>query len=258
MSELIKGFSSQDAAQSIYKKPVDDDLENNKIQEQCQSLLSEKSTLDNQLLALRSDLDKALFLTNGDSVANENSLIISQLLEVQMVLGEAISEKNTLKEKCANLNANYNLLHKRLLKISIANQDHRKKLLEYKKYLKSFTEEKIEKERQLVLKLFTLNQEKRFSSNNPSSLDFAAESEEIINSELFDQAWYLAQYPDVADSKANPVIHYLVSGACEGRNPSSGFDTALYLTQYTDVVDKGVNPLLHYIRYGVHEGRVVL
>ncbi|MEA2977680.1 MAG: hypothetical protein QOF19_3200, partial [Alphaproteobacteria bacterium] len=37
----------------------------------------------------------------------------------------------------------------------------------------------------------------------------------------FDAAWYLAQYPDVAAAKLNPLVHYIRWGAIEGRGPGS-------------------------------------
>lgn len=78
----------------------------------------------------------------------------------------------------------------------------------------------------------------------------------LINaSGLFDNAWYLAQYPDVADSDMSPVEHYLWYGAAEGRNPAPGFDTHYYLEANPDVAAAGMNPLVHYINKGRGEGR---
>ncbi len=44
------------------------------------------------------------------------------------------------------------------------------------------------------------------------------------SSVLFDRAWYLAQYPDVAESGIDPVEHYLRWGVAEGRSPGPEFD----------------------------------
>jgi hypothetical protein len=78
---------------------------------------------------------------------------------------------------------------------------------------------------------------------------------EIIASGLFDGAWYLATYPDVAANGLDPIRHYVKYGAAEGRNPSPSFDAAQYLEQHLDVKESGKNPLIHYIRYGQAEGR---
>jgi hypothetical protein len=77
----------------------------------------------------------------------------------------------------------------------------------------------------------------------------------LDKSGLFDEAWYLSTYPDVASAGANPTEHYLRFGAAEGRNPSPAFDTVYYLQSNPDVAVAGVNPLLHYIEFGISEGR---
>ena len=45
---------------------------------------------------------------------------------------------------------------------------------------------------------------------------------------LFDPLWYLNQYPDVAASGLEPLTHYVVAGAGEGRAPGPWFDVELY------------------------------
>lgn len=77
----------------------------------------------------------------------------------------------------------------------------------------------------------------------------------LKDSGLFDSAWYLSQYPDVAASNTNPIAHYLEYGAAEGRNPSSTFNSNGYKERYPDIAHSGVNPLLHYALYGKAEGR---
>src|SRR5699024_10326884 len=51
----------------------------------------------------------------------------------------------------------------------------------------------------------------------------------LQHSELFDAAWYLAEYPDVADSRVDPAEHYLRFGAHEGRDPGPLFQSDTYL-----------------------------
>jgi GT2 family glycosyltransferase len=72
---------------------------------------------------------------------------------------------------------------------------------------------------------------------------------------LFDPSYYLATYPDVSDHGGNPLLHFLLTGAFEGRSPHSLFDSSFYLGMYPDVVEAKVNPLGHYLRYGAREGR---
>jgi glycosyltransferase involved in cell wall biosynthesis len=72
---------------------------------------------------------------------------------------------------------------------------------------------------------------------------------------LFSSSWYLASNPDVAESGLNPLVHFVVHGANEGRNPGPLFDTRWYLDANPDVATAGVNPLLHFLRHGAREGR---
>ncbi len=104
---------------------------------------------------------------------------------------------------------------------------------------------------------------------------------------LFDADYYREVYPDAA----NPLRHFITTGAFEGRNPHPLFDTNFYLSQctqpprinalldylerddvhgprphplfdpayyvrrYPDVVVTRMNPLAHYILHGAAEGR---
>lgn len=80
----------------------------------------------------------------------------------------------------------------------------------------------------------------------------------IKRSGLFDTAWYLKQYPDVAASDIDPVEHYLRIGARQLRDPGPGFSTRHYLNTNPDVASAGVDPLCHYIVHGAKEGRTPL
>jgi hypothetical protein len=72
---------------------------------------------------------------------------------------------------------------------------------------------------------------------------------------LFDPAFYLRQYPDVAAAGVNPLLHYLKYGTAEMRQPHPLFDPAFYLDRNPDVGAAGIDPLLHYIRNGAAEDR---
>lgn len=80
----------------------------------------------------------------------------------------------------------------------------------------------------------------------------------VTRSRLFDKAWYLKTYPDVAESGVDPIEHYLQFGAAEGRDPGPEFSTSSYLSGNPDVAAAGINPLVHFIRHGRDEGRVLL
>jgi glycosyltransferase involved in cell wall biosynthesis len=78
---------------------------------------------------------------------------------------------------------------------------------------------------------------------------------ELADCPLMDAAWYLANYPDVAKTRLDPVLHYLAFGWKEGREPGPDFDGAFYLSRYPDVGAGGVPPLLHFWRHGRFENR---
>lgn len=84
--------------------------------------------------------------------------------------------------------------------------------------------------------------------------------ERVAASELFNAEWYLERYPDVATHKRfsqDPVMHYLLYGAIEGRDPGPEFDTSYYLSQMPlqeTPLPSGKVPLLHYLLIGKSQG----
>lgn len=83
----------------------------------------------------------------------------------------------------------------------------------------------------------------------------ARQAKALDDSGLFDRDWYRARYEDVRAAGIDPVHHYLLHGAAEGRDPSPAFNTRLYLARNPDVVASGMNPLLHFVLFGRKEGR---
>jgi len=77
----------------------------------------------------------------------------------------------------------------------------------------------------------------------------------IKKSGLFDKDYYLNNNEHHSKIKINPIIHYLKTGALQGKDPSKDFSTAFYLQQNRDVCNSGINPLVHYILYGKEEER---
>ena len=71
----------------------------------------------------------------------------------------------------------------------------------------------------------------------------------------FDAAFYLERYPDVERSGLDPLAHFLLYGAREGRQPHPWFDIRYYIASNPDVAAAGANPLVHFLRYGWKEGR---
>lgn len=70
---------------------------------------------------------------------------------------------------------------------------------------------------------------------------------------LFDAAWYLEQYPEVARFGLDPWQHYLERGGFEGRNPNPLFDSAWYRARL-EPSERALNPLCHYLEVGEPKG----
>ena len=70
---------------------------------------------------------------------------------------------------------------------------------------------------------------------------------------LFDPAFYLARYPDVAGSGSDPLWHYIWAGATSGYDPHPLFDSQWYLARHPELAGR-VNPLAHYVREGAGAG----
>ncbi len=91
---------------------------------------------------------------------------------------------------------------------------------------------------------------------NPRKLfEVARQASVIARSGEFDEALYRERYPDVAARGDDPILHYVLLGAEEGRDPSATFSSNYYVERNPDVKQSGVNPLYHYIRFGLKEGR---
>jgi hypothetical protein len=72
---------------------------------------------------------------------------------------------------------------------------------------------------------------------------------------LFDPAFYLGRYPELADLEDDLLLHFLDQGGQEWRWPHPLFDTGYYLAMNPDVAASGENPLAHYVREGARMGR---
>lgn len=90
---------------------------------------------------------------------------------------------------------------------------------------------------------------------------------EVLRRLPFDEAYYLAANPDIADRYrageiVNPHRHFLDTGWFEGRlGAPPAFDAAFYLATYPDVaaaIEAGQLELAeaHYLGQGLREGRV--
>jgi glycosyl transferase family 2 len=87
-------------------------------------------------------------------------------------------------------------------------------------------------------------------------LDMPLEDElrALRESGLFQEQWYLLNYPDVGTAGIDPVEHFCLEGWREGRKPNPLFDPAWYADTYGEVIGD-VNPLLDYVMQGERLGR---
>ena len=68
---------------------------------------------------------------------------------------------------------------------------------------------------------------------------------------LFNAHWYCAEYPDVAASGADPFVHYMQYGWCEGRKPAPGFSAQDYAQLERGFNPHECNPIIHLLQMGL-------
>lgn len=80
----------------------------------------------------------------------------------------------------------------------------------------------------------------------------------VRRSGLFHPQWYLEQNPDVAAAGMDPLHHYLVFGAAEGREPSAYFDSKAFLEANPELAElsrnSGISPLELLLREASRRG----
>ena len=92
-----------------------------------------------------------------------------------------------------------------------------------------------------------------WSVRDAVGLDRDSDRAAVEASGLFDAAWYLNSYRDLAS--LDPLAHFCTVGWKEGRRPNPYFVTDWYLRENQDVQRGGLNPVLHYLRFGEAGGR---
>jgi glycosyltransferase involved in cell wall biosynthesis len=153
-----------------------------------------------------------------------------QAEQVRMLRQQAEEKEHQVKENTSSKAWNIALLFHRIRIFILPPNSHRDRFL-----------------RQLINFFFLKNIARSRKIKNDAAL--------VNSSGLFDKEWYLANNPDVAQAKIEPLFHYLRHGGFEGRDPGPGFYSNWYLDAYEDVKNAGMNPLIHYVKYGRNEGR---
>jgi GT2 family glycosyltransferase/glycosyltransferase involved in cell wall biosynthesis len=77
----------------------------------------------------------------------------------------------------------------------------------------------------------------------------------IRRSGAFDVGWYLSSDPAIEATGTDPILHYVLHGWREGRDPNPFFSVTRYLRANPDVASEGVEPLSHYLLHGAADGR---
>lgn len=88
-------------------------------------------------------------------------------------------------------------------------------------------------------------------------MDLYEKYETIYESDLFDEAYYISNNPELLDSGEDSIIHYLKYGIDLNIDPSGIFSTQRYIQHHGDIRKTGFNPLYHYLSRGVNENRLM-
>lgn len=65
---------------------------------------------------------------------------------------------------------------------------------------------------------------------------------------------YTEMYPDVLSSGMTPLIHFILHGQGEMRNPHPLFDTLYYTSQCPEAKHLAPSPVIHYLKWGFSKG----
>lgn len=185
------------------------------------------------------------------AATQENELLLLQLHQVQEELENNFLIKmqlaqTTPKHKVTTDNEQTKELQR--IKAQLLNKDREnKRRLQREMNLKRSVSWKITTPIRVIAKPFKYLSKKRITTRKQIKFLKACG--------LFDEAWYATVNADVVKSGYDPVEHYVLYGAAEGRDPSSTFSTRDYLERNPDVAEAGVNPLVHYAKYGIAEKR---
>lgn len=67
----------------------------------------------------------------------------------------------------------------------------------------------------------------------------------------------MASYPDILTGKMDPVSHYVLHGAGEGKNPAPWFNTREYLQKNKYLSNIDINPFFHYLYGGCKDSLIL-
>lgn len=70
----------------------------------------------------------------------------------------------------------------------------------------------------------------------------------ILESGQFNTEFYTSTYPETQTTGLDPIIHYVLFGCHEKKNPNEFFNTEIYKNLFHAVIKKEENPFAHYLR----------
>lgn len=102
-----------------------------------------------------------------------------------------------------------------------------------------------------ISNLLSSNKQAIFNRHNKYQLflnpQLKKDYEKIKNSNIFDEKYYLDNYSDVKNEKADPIYHYLIKGSLNDYNPSRKFNTKKYIKN-NNIDINNVNPLIQFLK----------
>jgi hypothetical protein len=256
-------------AASLAAASMNQRIERSKVREQQlkQEIQHQKKRIEDRFRELA---ELTRILEERESILKENEQRDSDILKraeaMETQLAVLKSENDRLQDELSEHKLRLEDRFKEIAKLTQALQQRDQELAEKEKEL-DIEKQRTEYFRDMVEAQTVLPAEEprsaapqpapktRIKTAKKESLGVPAQIALITKSDIFDQSWYLAQYPDVAQTGMDPVKHYVLYGAAEGRQPSPNFDTCWYMATYPDVAEAGINPAVHYIRHGRKEGR---
>ncbi len=103
----------------------------------------------------------------------------------------------------------------------------------------------------LIMQITTIL--RRLNKAGNKDVKIRREAAEIAGTVYFDEVFY--RIAANIDDSVDAAEHYCRTGWRAGLNPSPYFDTRYYRAQYRDVSNSDANPLIHYLRHGAAEKR---
>lgn len=176
----------------------------------------------------------------------DHQSVLTRLTQSEVSCRELGSELASARQDCDNLRSNVQERYEELAKLTRRLVQTEEELVANRNELRNLTAS-------TSWRLTEPLRRFRGGSNTKatrSGLDLLRDCRLIKESGLFDRTYYLRINPDVARLKIDPIRHYVMHGASEGRNPSAEFNTRDYLRSHPELLaDPAVpNPLVHFIR----------